>query len=117
MSNNPRARVRKFQKEASVLDKMKWAFSRKGKSEKLLQDLQWFVDTIHKLVPIGLTLQYPLSTMPATELHGITTPPNIQPRVGGTESPPTQVLSRIHQARKNVTRISAAKIRANERQR
>jgi hypothetical protein len=59
MSNNPRARVRKLQKEASVLDKMKWAFSGKGKSEKLLQDLQWFVDTLHELVPIGLTLRHP----------------------------------------------------------
>ncbi|KAF8540113.1 prion-inhibition and propagation-domain-containing protein [Trichophaea hybrida] len=144
ISNNPRARARKLQREASVFDKMRWTFSGKGKSEKVLQELRWFVDTFHDLVPIDLTLQlHPLSIAPDAELNRAATLPDIQPRVGDVSGqeisqlpPPAEtevgtalhttirnrnhrklVLSRIHQTRKSVPRISTgeARIRANER--
>jgi hypothetical protein len=50
--NNPRERAEKSQKEASTLTKVKWAISGKAKSEKLLQELAWFVDRLQALVPI-----------------------------------------------------------------
>ncbi|KAF8252075.1 hypothetical protein K440DRAFT_636251 [Wilcoxina mikolae CBS 423.85] len=146
MSDNPRARARRLQKEASVLDKMKWAFSGKGKSEKVLQELRWFVDTLHELVPIDITLQlHPLSTSPATELDGTTTLQDIQPRIVDfsdqeiLQLPPPAARDfettfhaairnrnhrklewRIRRSRKSARRIAAGtvdSIRANERQR
>jgi len=48
----PRGRAGKMQKDASALSKMKWVFSGKRRSEKLLQELSWFVDKLHELVPI-----------------------------------------------------------------
>jgi len=62
----PRARVGKFQKDASAFSKVKWAISGKRKSEKILQELSWFVDKLHELVPTSRIQQVVLS--PVTEL-------------------------------------------------
>ncbi|KAF8252076.1 hypothetical protein K440DRAFT_491309, partial [Wilcoxina mikolae CBS 423.85] len=35
----------------SALNKLRWALSGKKKSEKLLQELTWFVDKLHELIP------------------------------------------------------------------
>jgi len=64
--NFPRARAGKFQKDASALSKMKWALSGKRKSEKILQQLSWFVDKLHELLPTSGIQQMVLC--PVTEL-------------------------------------------------
>ncbi|KAF8252071.1 hypothetical protein K440DRAFT_609907 [Wilcoxina mikolae CBS 423.85] len=48
--DSPRGRARGNVKTSAVM-KMKWAISGKRKSEKLLEDLSWFVDKLHELVP------------------------------------------------------------------
>jgi len=48
----PRGRARMHQKSTSAVMKVRWAFSGKRKSEKLLQEVIWFVDKLHELVPI-----------------------------------------------------------------
>jgi len=78
--NFPRDRVEKLQKEASALRKLKWAFSGKKKSEKLLQELAWFIDRLYALVPTARH-QIPLhrvTSQPETEVHEIITPPRPQ---------------------------------------
>jgi hypothetical protein len=51
----PRKRARIHQKSSSAMMKVRWAFSGKRKSEKLLQEVIWFVDKLHELVPIAGT--------------------------------------------------------------
>jgi len=48
----PRGRARMHQKSTSAVMKVRWAFSGKRKLEKLLQEVIWFVDKLHELVPI-----------------------------------------------------------------
>ncbi|KAF8252077.1 hypothetical protein K440DRAFT_636253 [Wilcoxina mikolae CBS 423.85] len=77
---NPRDRAGRWQKEASTLRKMRWAFSGKSKAERLVQELGWFVDRLHALVPVtGIQVQSPslphegagiLVDSPACPLHG-----------------------------------------------
>jgi hypothetical protein len=74
--NFPRDRVEKLQKEASALRKLKWAFSGKKKSEKLLQELAWFIDRLYALVPTARH-QVQMSP-PEPEVHEIITPPRPQ---------------------------------------
>jgi len=65
--DHPRERAGRRQNEASTLRKVKWAFSGKAKSNKLLQELAWFVDRLHALVPIPgpqLLQQLPLAMSP-----------------------------------------------------
>jgi len=50
--DHPRERAGRLQKGTSTLRKVKWAFSGKAKSEKLMQELAWFIDRLHALVPI-----------------------------------------------------------------
>jgi hypothetical protein len=50
--DHPRERAGRLQKGTSTLRKVKWAFSGKAKSEKLVQELAWFIDRLHALVPI-----------------------------------------------------------------
>ncbi|KAF8535519.1 prion-inhibition and propagation-domain-containing protein [Trichophaea hybrida] len=52
---NPRDRAGRWQKEASTLRKMRWALSGKAKAEKLVNELGWFVDRLHALVPVHMT--------------------------------------------------------------
>jgi len=78
--NFPRDRVEKLQKEASALRKLKWALSGKKKSEKLLQELAWFIDRLYALVPTARH-QIPLhrvTSQPETKVHEIITPPRPQ---------------------------------------
>jgi hypothetical protein len=52
-----RERAEKLQKQASAFNKLKWAFSNKRKSGKLLHELTWFVDKLHELVPIAVAIR------------------------------------------------------------
>jgi len=63
-SNNPRRREGFHLTKASAILKIRWALSGKRKSEKLLQDLSWFVNTLRELVPPGVSEQ--LSSIPPT---------------------------------------------------
>jgi len=48
---NPSENGRVSQRSASTLRRVRWAFSGRKKSEKLLQELGWFVDKLHEIVP------------------------------------------------------------------
>jgi len=68
--DHPRERAGRLQKGTSTLRKVKWAFSGKAKSEKLMQELAWFVDRLHALVPIPGPQLHP-------HPHQATNPPRI----------------------------------------
>ncbi|KAF8241903.1 hypothetical protein K440DRAFT_665087 [Wilcoxina mikolae CBS 423.85] len=55
LENNDRTPIRfstsRVQKRASIFVKMRWSFSGQKKSEKLLKELQWFIDELEALVP------------------------------------------------------------------
>jgi len=63
-SNNPRRRAGFRLTNALAILKIRWALSGKRKSEKLLQDLSWFVNILRELVPPAVSEQ--LSFIPPT---------------------------------------------------
>jgi hypothetical protein len=63
-SNNPRRRAGFHLTNTLTTLKIKWALSGKRKSEKLLQDLGWFINTLRELVPPRVSEQ--LSSSPPT---------------------------------------------------
>ncbi|KAF8252070.1 hypothetical protein K440DRAFT_19082 [Wilcoxina mikolae CBS 423.85] len=97
-------------KKTSAVMKMRWAISGKRKSEKLLQDLSFFVDKLHEFVPISgevVPLEQPVQ---ATYVLRLT---------GGSH----RVESRARRTRKHAKRIAIRmekklkQIRVNERKR
>jgi len=111
--NYPRNRARTFQQEASALGKMKWAVSGKRKSEKILQELSWFVDKLQELVPTSAIQQVVLSPVilelaPTSAIH-LKLPKPLAP------SPTLRLLgrhSRIEQ-RKSVSTLAFRRMRKN----
>jgi hypothetical protein len=70
--DDPRGRAGMLQRQASTLKKVKWAFSGIPKSERLLQELGWFLDRLHALLPIsGPQTQQ-------QQLHQATNPPRVK---------------------------------------
>jgi len=64
--DHSRGKVVKLQKRVSTMGKMKWAFSGKRKCEKLLQEIGWFVNKLHELVPTSGIQQLRLEQLPPT---------------------------------------------------
>ncbi|KAF8252088.1 hypothetical protein K440DRAFT_636263 [Wilcoxina mikolae CBS 423.85] len=57
-----------LQRKTSMTGKMKWAFLGKKKCEKLLQEISWFVDKLHELVPTSGIQQHRSDTPAAANL-------------------------------------------------
>lgn len=112
-SNNPRRAGFRLTKASAIL-KIRWALTGKRKSEKLLQDLSWFVNALCELVPPGVSEQ--LSSIP----------PTASPILRLTarslaEYRSRRIESRTRRTRKHARRIAVStdkkvhKIRAEER--
>jgi len=97
--DSPRGRAGLHQKKASAMMKMRWALSGKRKSEKLLEDLSWFVDKLHELVPPRVSIQLP--TPPPTTLRLTSLSVDMQGRIVRRRSE-----FRIRQTRKHARRIA-----------
>jgi len=88
--DNPHERPRIHHK-ASAMMKIRWAISGKRKSEKLLEDLSYFVNKLHELVPIsGTNLAMPEvpEPMAAAVIDRVVTSP------GTSESLPISLIGR-----------------------
>jgi len=123
---SPRDSAGRMQKSASALSKIKWAFLGKRRSEKLLQELSWFVDKLHELVPIPAAHRggrAPLETGPVqtSAIHPAAIPTTVTP-LGISEPLPLtlnlgsrrshmkrgKLVSSVRRARKNHIRRIAA---------
>lgn len=95
-------------KKASAMMRIKWVLSGKRKSEKLLQDLSWFVDKLHELVPPSGAVVLAGQPVSATNVLRLT---------GGSH----RVESRARRTRKHARRIAVGmdkklkEIRVDER--
>jgi len=107
-------------RRTSAMMEIRWALSGKRKSEELLQNLRWFVDKLHELVPTsgihpaGISGQSPATINNALNLRR-------QSRTMQLRIENHKLESRVRRTRKHVRRIAAGtdrklhKIRVDER--
>jgi hypothetical protein len=107
-------------RSTSTMVKMRWALSGKRKSEELLQNLRWFVDKLHELVPtsgihpLGISKQSPATINNAFGLRR-------QSRTMQLRIENRKLESRVRRTRKHARRIAVCthrklhKIRVDER--
>ncbi|KAF8252072.1 hypothetical protein K440DRAFT_609910 [Wilcoxina mikolae CBS 423.85] len=126
-SNNSRGRAGIQMRSTSAMStstmkRVKWAISGQRKSEKLLQDLIYFVDKLHELVPTSGTNSVRISQeLPETANNALSA--RRQSRTMQLRIENRKLESRVRRAKKNTRRIAMGtdkklhKIRVDERNR
>jgi hypothetical protein len=108
-----------MQKHASMFNKFRWAFLGKRKSDRLLQELTWFIDKLHELVPIPAADRVGAVTeitefVPKSLVPPILDPPPTQRSVSRRiRAGDAKLVSGIRQARKNHIRRIVAEAAAD----